>query len=59
MGEGANGWLLRENELVNLTVSRWHFLLLPICEMYNEVIGLLGGMLQIHRARSMLKDNDQ
>jgi len=39
---------LLKNELVNLTVSRWHFLLIPIRKMNDQVVWLLRGTLKIH-----------
>ena len=39
---------LLKNELVNLTVPRRHFLLLPICKIDDDVVWLLRGMLQIY-----------
>lgn len=50
MSEGDEWMELRENDLLNLTCSRRHFLLLPICEMDDQVVRLLRGLLQINRA---------
>ncbi len=50
---------LLENDLLNLTLPRGNLLLLPIRKIDDQVIGLLRGMLKIHRARSILKNDDQ
>lgn len=49
-GEGENDLDLLENDLLNLTLPRRNLLLLPIRKVDDQVIGLLRGMLKIHRS---------
>lgn len=51
MGEGeASDWVLLKNDLVNLTLSRRHFLLFPVRKIDDQVVWLLRSLVQIHRS---------
>ena len=50
---------LLENDLLNLTLPSRYFLLLSVRKVYDQMICLLRGVLEINRARSILKNDDQ